>query len=229
MILNQPLKSTLSLEDARAWYALSDPVHGFDHIERVYRMAIHLAEAEGADLEIVAAAALLHDANDSEPLKNEQSDQAAPDTRETHHHASADFARKILSTEGWLEERIIAVQHSILAHRFRDDRDQPQTLEAKILFDADKLDAIGAIGVARAIGYALQAGQPIYAPVSNSFQKDGIPSPGEAHSSYHEYIFKLRRLKDRLYTRTARLIAERRHRLLVDFYTQLAAEWIGER
>lgn len=226
--MNKPSISILSLEHARNWYSDSDPVHGFDHIARVYHMAIYLAESEGADAEIVAAAALLHDASDLYPESDLQIDQATPTARVSHHHSSADFAERFLSAQGWTNERIVAVQHCILTHRFRTDREKPETIEAKILFDADKLDAIGAIGVARAIAYALHAKKPIFAPVSNSFQKEGILSAGEAHSSYHEYIFKLRHLKDRLYTATARAIAESRHQLLVDYFTQLAAEWAGE-
>jgi uncharacterized protein len=73
-------------------------------------------------------------------------------------------------------ERIAAVQHCIRAHRFRDDREPPQTLEAKILFDADKLDVLGAIGAARTIAYAVLDGQPVYAEPSprfrSTFQKE---------------------------------------------------------
>lgn len=218
----------MPLESARSWYPESDPVHGYDHIARVYRMAIQLAESEGGDVGIAAAAALLHDASDPQPETVSQRDQTKPNARDSHHHASADFAAKYLHTLGWSDGKIAAVQHCIRAHRFRDDQEQPQTIEAKILFDADKLDAIGAIGVARAIGYAVQAGQPLYAPVSKTFLSKGTLSHGEAHSSYHEYMFKLRHLKDLLYTRTARSIAEHRHQLMADYFKRLAAEWTGE-
>jgi uncharacterized protein len=121
------------------------------------------------------------------------------------------------------------VQHCIRAHRFRDDSENPATLEARILFDADKLDAIGAIGVARAIGFAMQAGQPEYAHPSDLFLQTGQLDQGELHSAYHEYIYKLRKLKERLYTTTARRIATDRHRLMVAFFEQLAQEWSGEK
>ena len=134
-----------NLEQAKSWYAENDPVHGYDHIQRVYRMAERLAIAEGANLEIVRAAALLHDAEG--PLTG--------DARKEHQLASAEFARQILKTEGWQEDQITEVQHCIRAHRFRDDREQPETIEAKVLFDADKLDAIGAIGAVRVIAYAV--------------------------------------------------------------------------
>ena len=211
----------LTLEKARVWYPKVDPVHGFDHIERVYRMAEKLAVLEGADLEIVHAAALLHDSRGSDPNSGE---------RLSHHEASALFAEQVLREEGWPEERIKAVQHCILAHRYRGDAENaPQTIEAKVLFDADKLDVLGAVGVARTIGYAVQAGQPIYAEPSAQFLVDGIKEPGEPHSSYHEYLFKLRKVKDRLFTHSAQQIAEARDAFLTAFYDQLQAEIKAER
>ncbi len=214
----------LSLENARAWYPETDPVHGFDHVARVYQMAIRLAHIEGAQADIVGAAALLHDVGNHQ-LESDAELPSPPAERSSHHHSAADFAQTMLIQEGWSDERIAAVQHCIRSHRFRDEHEQPQTLEAKILFDADKLDAIGAIGVARAIGYALLAGQPVCARVSEQFKQSGLSEPGEAHSAYHEYIFKLRWLKDRLYTPSARQIAEERHRTMQEFFQQLAAEW----
>jgi uncharacterized protein len=209
-----------TLEQARSWYP-DDPVHGFDHVQRVVRLAAQIARAEGADLEIVQAAALLHDAQD-------RRQPPGANHRAAHHHASADFAAEILAAEGWSEERIAAVQHCIRAHRFRDNSEPPQSLEAKILFDADKLDAIGAVGVIRAVGYALTHDNPTYAEPSAQFLSTGETVPGESHSAYHEYLFKLRKLKDRLYTPTAQAIAAERHRAMEAFFEQLAAEMSGE-
>lgn len=224
-----------TIRSARKWYPDSDPVHGFDHVLRVYRIAERIAAAEGADLEIVRAAALLHDArgdlqtpNSDESTTGDSQQQSPEDQRANHHHASASFARRVLQLEGWSEDRITAVEHCIRSHRFRDNRESPESLEAKVLFDADKLDAIGAIGAARAIGYAVLAGQPIFEQPSTDFLERGEKEPGEAHSSYHEYVFKLSKLKDRLFTPTGRAIAEGRHRFLVEYYRRLAAEIAGE-
>ena len=207
-----------TLETARHWYPNTDPVHGFDHIERVYRMAERLALAENADLEIVHAAALLHDIEGSHPAGEE---------RANHHHQSADIAAEILRAEGWPDERIAAVQHCIRAHRFRDDREPPATIEAKVLFDADKLDVLGAIGVARVIGYAVQAGQPIYAQPSVQFLATGTDQAGEPHSAYHEHLFKLSKVKDRLFTASAQKIAADRHAYLDAYFKRLIAEMDG--
>jgi uncharacterized protein len=208
--------SMLTIEQARAWYP-DDPVHGFDHVLRVYRMAERLAEIEGADLKIVGAAVLLHDA------QNEATE------RENHQHASASFARQVLLAEKWDDQDISAVEHCIRSHRYRDQRESPGTLEAQILYDADKLDAIGAIGVARAIAYAALDHNPAYAPPSQKFIQSGRTEPGERYSAYHEYLFKLSKLKHRLYTESAKAIAEQRHRYLADFFDQLVAENKAER
>ncbi len=203
-------------------------MHGFEHVLRVYRLAERLAQAEGADWEIVRAAVLLHDAEGAQSTTGEP-DQSHHDSngRSGHHQASADFAGQVLEAEGWPEERIEAVKHAIRAHRFRDERERPQTLEAKVLFDADKLDAIGAIGVARAVAYAASAGQPIYAQASPRFIETGQKEPGEPHSAYHEYLFKLRRLQERLNTPSAQKIAEERHHYMVDFFSRLELEIAG--
>ncbi len=212
----------LNVETARNWYPGVDPVHGFDHILRVYRMAVRLAKIEGADLEIVRAAALLHDAQGSQTEGGEEG-------RQNHHHASSDFARQILESEGWPPDKIAAVQHCIRAHRFRDNTETPQSLEAKILFDADKLDVIGAVGVARTIAFDVVVNQPIYTEPSERFLATGEKEPGEPHSSYHEYIFKLSRIKDRLFTETAQDLAVERHRFMDEYFERLGAEERGEK
>ncbi len=210
----------LNLEQARAWYENVDAVHDFSHIERVYKMSERLAVAEGADLEIVHAAALLHDADGTTP---------GSEARLEHHLRSAEFAGRVLKEEGWPEECIAAVQHCIRAHRFRDDKEPPATIEAKCLFDADKLDVLGAIGAIRVAVYAALAGTPYYAPPSQQFLETGREIAGEAHSAYHEHLFKLKKVESRLYTATAKDLARQRGRFLDEFFTQLIAEYHGER
>lgn len=218
-----------TLEQARAWYSETDPVHGFDHVQRVYRLAEKLAHREGADLEIVLAAALLHDVEVDHVEVGGNPHLASATDRSNHHQAAAAFAHQVLTAEAWNEARIDAVVHCIEAHRFRERGNPPRTLEAQVLFDADKLDAIGAIGAARAISYAVAHGQPVFAKPSQHFIEHGKTAPGEPHSAYHEHLFKLRRIKARLYTRSARLLAEERHQFLEDFFTRLGQEIDGER
>lgn len=228
-----------TIEQARNWYP-ADPVHGFDHVLRVYHLAEQLARQEGADVEIVRAAALLHDVesgqlsavssqNKADELSNDLSEvngkqENNPAKRKDHHLSAAEFAADVLRAEGWDEASISAVCHCIRAHRFRDAREAPQTLEAQVLFDADKLDAIGATGVARAIAYATQAGMPAYAKPSAQFIATGKKEPDEPHSAYHEYLFKLIKIKDRLYTPAGRRMAEERHRFMCAYFECLAQE-----
>jgi len=213
---------SITIDEARDWMNDLDPVHDFGHVLRVYRMAERLGSAEGADLEIVRAAALLHDARGSAP-------GGEADGRLEHHIASAEFAGQVLTEKGWPEEKIRAVQHCIRAHRYRSQDETPESLEAKVLFDADKLDVLGAIGAARTIAYAALNSEPIYAEPSQQFIETGQTEDGEPHSSYHEFLFKLRHVKDRLLTNSGKKMADARHRYLCDFYAQLQAEVRGER
>ena len=206
-----------TVEQAREWYSADDPVHGFDHVLRVMRSAEEIGEELGADLEVLQAAALLHDAAGADPREN----------RAEHENASAKFAQEVLGEEGWPDERVQAVTECIVSHRYRG-KQKPESLEAKILFDSDKLDVIGAFGVARTLGYAMQAGQPMFAEPSDHFMETGQTNPGEPHSAYHEYLFKLCNVKDRLHTDPARRHAAEREQVLVSFFEQLAAEARGE-
>jgi uncharacterized protein len=208
-----------TLDQARSWYTHADPVHDFNHIVRVLALAERIARAEGADLDIVRAAALLHDAEGAAPTGD--------NGRAAHHHASAEFAAAVLKAEGWPDDRIAAVQHCIRAHRFRGG-ERPQTLEAQVLFDSDKLDVLGAIGVARTVAYAALAGEPLTGQPSARFRATGEKEPGEPHTPYHEFLFKLSKIKDRLHTPTARAMAAERHRYLADYFDRLALEAKGE-
>jgi uncharacterized protein len=204
----------ITLEIARRWYPEDDGVHGFDHIERVYHLCEKIGPPERADMEILLTAALLHDASDSHP---------GGSGRKDHHLHSAEFAESILINDDWDPKRIKAVQHCIHAHRFRKG-ETPKTIEAKVLFDADKLDVLGAIGVARALAYAFQVNQPAFCEPSKKFIETGTKEAGELHSAYHEYIFKLKKISEILITNTAKGIAKHRQAFLNDFFDVLADE-----
>ena len=156
----------LSIEQARAFYPGNDPVHGFDHVMRVYRIAERLARDESADLEIVRTAALLHDSRGADP-------RGEANERELHHLLSAEFAEIVLTEMGWNPERIAAVLHCIRSHRFRAQDEPPQTIQAMCLFDADKLDVLGAIGAARTTAFSAQADLPFYREPSQRFLASG--------------------------------------------------------
>lgn len=204
----------ISIEEARTYYQLSgSTAHGFDHVLRVTHTAEHIARAEGADLEIVRAAALLHDVAADGP------------DRDDHHLVGAEAVRRILGGKGVSQQRVEAVAHCVQSHRFRRPKDAPATLEAQCVYDADKLDAIGAVGVARAFAYGAELGQPLWDEVSASFKAGH--NTGEPHTAHHEFYRKLVHIRDRLYTRTGRELAAERHRFMVDFYARMAQEVDG--
>ena len=207
-----------TVDQARGWYPQNDPVHGFDHVLRVLHMAERIGAELGGDLGILGAAALLHDAAGAAP--------GPGGGRQTHEQASAVFAAEVLRGEAWPEERIQHVAHCIRSHRYRSV-EAPATLEAQILFDADKLDVVGAFGIARTIGYALQAGEPVFAEPSEQFRAEGRRLDEEAHSAYHEYLFKLRHVAGRLYTEPGRRIGAARADMMERFFDQLALEAVG--
>ncbi|HUW95054.1 MAG TPA: HD domain-containing protein [Anaerolineae bacterium] len=212
----------ISIEQAREYYGDADPAHDFDHILRVLALAERIGAAEGADMDILRPAVLLHDIGRPE----EQRDGRC------HAQVGAEKARTILSD--WPTETVEAISHAIAAHRFRDDL-QPQTLEAKILFDADKLDSIGAIGIARAYVVGGLHGQRLWGKVTPEYvqalrQDSSLARQNDSqdHTPAHEFAFKLSRIKDILFTATANQIAEERHHFMSDYFLRLEREVQGE-
>jgi uncharacterized protein len=208
----------LTIDEARRYYAAADPVHDFDHILRVLALVERIGALEGADMEILRTATLLHDASGATPGEA---------SRLEHHLASALVADSVLQEAGWPPDRREAVLHCIRAHRFRST-EAPRSLEAKILFDCDKLDVLGAIGVARTVAYAALAGEPLTGEPSEKFKATRQKEPGEPHTPYHEFLFKLSRVKDQLHLASTRALAEARHQYLAEYFERLAHEVRGE-
>ncbi len=209
----------ITIEQACALYRGADATHDFDHVLRVLALAERLAKEEGADRKVVRTAALLHDIARAQ----ERSDYGLEiDAEIDHALLGAQLAKEILADED--ADFVEAVAHAIEAHRYRNAI-EPRTIEAKVLFDADKLDSIGAVGVARAFAFGGAMGQPLWGEVS----ADYVPGGDEAHTPHHEFHLKLKHIKDRLYTSTGKRIAEARHQVMAAFYEQMAAEVRGER
>lgn len=204
----------IAIDEARSHYVdHGDPVHDFDHVLRVTAMAERIARAEGADVEVVRAAALLHDI-------------ARDDDTRDHAEAAAERARSILQSQP--AYKIDAVVQAIAQHRFRGGA-QPASLEARCLFDADKLDAIGAIGVARVFAFSGVLGRVLWGEVAPDYEERF--SRGETdhaqHSAHHEFVVKLRHLRERMTTATGRALAEERHATMTAFFERLAQEVKG--
>jgi uncharacterized protein len=225
-LTNQPVEEPgadlITVEFARRLYERSGSGHDFDHVLRVTALAERLALAEGADLAIVRTAALLHDAGESEG-------------RTDHHLRGAAMAREILA--GQPSAFVDAVAHAIEAHRFRADP-APRTLEAQVLSDADKLDAIGAIGIARAFAYAGARGTPLWrlswpeiAEAAGPGTIDAVQAVheplGGAYTPVHEFVYKLNRIPARLYTASARAIAAERQAFMQAFFDRIDMEAVG--
>lgn len=217
----------LSLAEARNFYLQGDAAHDIEHVLRVTRMAIRIAQAEGADVQIVRLAGLFHDV----PVHDEDvdSDGANPGmNRAEHHHLAARFARKWLESRQMGTSAIANVVHCIEAHRFRDTSIQPQTLEAKCLYDADKLDSIGAIGVVRAFAYAGAHSSRLWTEPSTAVPEVADAPTGADYTPVHEYVYKLQRVLPALHTETARRIGVGRHAFMTAFFEQLDAEMQAE-
>lgn len=204
----------LTETQAQQLYLLGDAAHDFDHVRRVAHLGVQLARAEGADAEVVLLAAFLHDVPST----------LYATTRRAHHLAAAEFARQYLTTHEMAPHRIDNVVHCIEAHRFRDQSSQPQTLEAQCLYDADKLDSMGAIGVARAFAFAGSYRNRLWSePWTAAPPVDAKPT-GADYTPVHEFAYKLRHLLATLHTPTARQLGEQRHHFMTVFYEQLDAE-----
>ena len=188
--------------------------HDKYHVERVYNLAIRLAQKEEADLDTVKAAALLHD------IARAKEDEG---TINDHAKEGAKMARKILEEVKFPKQKIANVIHCIETHRFRKGL-APKTLEAKILQDADRLDIIGAIGIARVFTRGGWSNKPIH--------DSSIPPKekydGKSETTVNHIYEKLLKVRNTINTKTAKRIAEKRHTYVEQFLAKLLKEWKAE-
>jgi len=189
----------------------ADSAHDLAHIRRVVQMARRLAEAEGADLAVVIPAAWLHDCVTLP--KN------APNRHEASQLAAAEAVR-FLRSISYSGQHLDPIAHAIAAHSFSAGI-TPTTLEAKVVQDADRLDAIGAIGVARCllVGGALQ--RPLYHPTDPFCQER---EPDDLAYTIDHFYRKLFQIGQTLHTQAARDEATRRNAFMRAFLNQLRSE-----
>ena len=207
----------ITIDDARVLYQGAESGHDFDHVLRVLTLAERLARDEGANLSTIRAAALLHDI-----ARSDEDEKGGAD----HALMAAERSREILLARGVGREIIEPIAHAIAAHRFRGSL-KPESLEAKILFDADKLDSIGAIGIARAFAISGALNQRLW----GSVPAGAVASRNQRnsqHTAYAEFVVKLSKVRDRLFTASARRIAEERHAYMAGFFARLEREIVGE-
>ncbi len=209
-----------------SYYTKGDWAHGRSHIERVLRTAVEIGKREGADLEIIKLSAILHDI-----FANEEKHKGVEGFR--HEIEASKEARKILKRLGLADKTVDAVCHCIESHRKRTGKIQPQTIEAKCLFDADKLDCIGAIGIGRSAFMSLDLGQEFYKEEDidvykrKNIRPDGTIIDYAQHSSNLEYELSLKEVANRMSTETGRRLAKQRSAFMDEFYSRLGKELKG--
>ena len=201
---------------AATYFERSRGSHDWDHTLRVLRLAERIGTAESADLLVVRIAALLHDIG--------RTGQDEVNGRVCHAEYGARLAQPLVAKLPLRQQQKKNILDSILTHRFRGEK-VPDTIEAKVLFDADKLDAIGAVGVARAFLFAGEVGARLHNPDVRveETQPYTIDDTG-----YREYRVKLRKIKDRMLTNTGRELAEKRHQFMKIFFNRFLQEYNGK-
>ena len=189
--------------------------HDWDHTLRVKNTALRLGEQENADLEIVAAAAILHDI----ARPQEMADQGRSD----HAELGAKMAVQLLEQEKIGDESFrVRVAECIRTHRFRSrNGDAPATIEAKVLYDADKLDSLGAIGLARAFHFAGKTGARVHNTPAEALAGK---SYGREDSALREFLVKLRHVPEKLLTGAGRKIGAERFAYMKAFFNRLDLE-----
>ncbi|MBS3760041.1 MAG: HD domain-containing protein [Halodesulfurarchaeum sp.] len=205
------------VEAAKAYFSEGmNPAHDWHHVERVDANADRLrSEYQAVDDFVVRASVYLHDIGREREDTGEITDHAEWGARESE---------TILREHGVAAERVSAISHAIRAHRFSRGP-EPESLEAKILSDADNLDALGAVGIARCFTQGGDRGSPIHDP-------DLPPKADETEAGatqYNHFYKKLLDLPARMYTQTGREIAEDRREFMKQFLTRFDDEIAGDR
>jgi len=197
--------------------------HDWWHVHRVLKLSQYIAAHEkDANMEVVELAALLHDIADWK--FNDGDLEAGP-------QAVRDWLGAHGAAEELIEKVVYIVEH--ISFRGGTNTHEMQTLEGKIVQDADRLDALGAVGIARTFAFGGSAGRAMYDPDN---------APAQQYSSFEEYrnslhdsttvnhfYEKLLLLKDRMHTATARKLAEHRHKVMEEFLAEFYQEWDGKR
>lgn len=206
-------KDTYSLFEEYMISCMEDSAHDKEHIYRVLYNALRIANKEkNVDYDVLICACLLHDIGRKEQFANPEL---------CHAVVGSEKAYSFLVSNGYESEYAEKVKHCIRTHRYRKNN-LPESLEAKILFDADKLDATGTMGIARTLIYKGIVSEPIY-----TLCPDGSVSNGENDinpSFFQEYKYKLEKVYSNFYTTEANLIAKERQASAVAFYNSLYEE-----
>lgn len=189
--------------------------HDWDHTLRVVHLCDRIGPSEGADMTVLRIAAYLHDIG--------RSCQDRSNGHICHADRGAELAGPILAPLPLSTGQQKNILHCIRAHRFRNQH-EPATVEARVLFDADKIDAIGAVGVARAFLFAGEVGACLHNP---DIDVTRCPPYSRNDTGYREYRIKLRRIHERILTPTGKRLAESRHHFMTAFFDRFLLEVQG--
>ncbi|MCI5147590.1 MAG: HD domain-containing protein, partial [Candidatus Electrothrix sp. AR3] len=189
--------------------------HGPDHSQRVLQTAMAIGQKMNARLDIIAPAALLHDIGRAQESRSQGGI--------CHADQGAKMAASILQRLGYSTADQEAICHCIRAHRFRSST-IPESLEAKIIFDADKLDSIGAIGIGRAFLFAGQIGAKLHNAEMDPAQTASYSSEDTA---YREFQVKMSKVQGQIITPFGQQLARKRHQFMETFFAQLNLEIYG--
>ena len=192
---------------------MQDSAHDREHVCRVLYTAMDIAAHEdNVNTDVLIAACLLHDIGRKEQYENPAL---------CHAQVGAEKARRFLTANGFSDEFAKHVADCITTHRFRGDN-PPQSIEAKILFDADKIDVTGTLGIARTLFYNGKLGEPLYSVNADGTVSDGVND--SAPSFFQEYNYKLTKLYGKMLTARGREIAQERRASAVAFYESMLRE-----
>lgn len=206
-------KETYQLLEKYMLSCMGDSAHDKEHIYRVLYSALEIAQAEqDVDYDVLICACLLHDVGRREQFDNPSL---------CHAQVGAEKAYRYLMEQGFEESFAARVRHCILAHRYRNNN-VPETIEAKILFDADKLDVTGAIGIARTLFYKGRVSEPLYNVDSQGRVQDGTEDTEP--SFFQEYKYKLENIYSHFYTKKGAEMAQARRQAAADYYENLLQE-----
>ncbi len=196
-------------QEMEVWIGADSSGHDLDHARRVFTMGVRLADRKVADVDIVGAAALTHDIHRS----------MGADGEYVHPNESLSAVKSVLEATSFPDEKLPSVVHCVEVHEeyeFEGDENPAETMEARIVQDADNLDAMGAVGIARNFAFTGVVGNRLWAP------------DAEENSGLGHFTDKLLHLKAEMNTDEAREIAEERHQFLEEFSDRFKREWQGK-
>jgi len=190
--------------------------HDWWHMYRVWQLALRIGTEEKADLRIVQLAALLHDLDDFKFVLAGESTEGAPRARKWMESLSLD--------EATITNVLDIVEH--VSFKGAGVADGMQSLEGKVVQDADRLDAIGAIGIARTFAYGATKQRAIHDPNLTAQKSDSFADYKKNQTTtINHFAEKLLLIKDRMHTTAGKRLAEHRHQIMEDFLTEFHAEW----